>query len=112
MADGFVIEQIHNRAVRSTGQFRSRGDVPSMERSYYEAFVLRGTTVVYIHFVTVGAWSILSFLMYATVTHIVRQRDRTRDLYDVRVNGLNHCFTKAPRHPSVFTAWFWRQARR
>ena len=45
-ADGFVIEQVHNRAVRSTGQFRSRGDLRSMERSYYEAFVLRGTTVL------------------------------------------------------------------
>ena len=30
---------------RSTGQFRSHGDVLSMERSYCEAFVLRGTTV-------------------------------------------------------------------
>ena len=45
-ADGVVIEQVHNRAVRSTGQFRSRSDVRSMERWYYEAFVLRGTTVL------------------------------------------------------------------
>ena len=37
---------VPRRAVRSTGQFRSRSDVRSMERSYYEAFVLRGTTVL------------------------------------------------------------------
>ena len=41
-----IAQFVPQGTVRPTGQFRSRGGVRSMERSYYEAFVLRGTTVL------------------------------------------------------------------
>ena len=62
---------------------------------------------IYFHFVSIGAWGILSFLMHATVIHIVGWQDRPCGL-----PCCEHCFTTGLLHQSVITVYNWWVARR